>query len=321
MKVLVTGGAGYVGSHACKALAGAGFEPVVYDNLSRGFAHAVKWGPLEIGDLADAARLDKVLKQHQPVAIMHFAAFAYVGESVADPNLYYRNNVVGSISLLDAMSRAGIDKIVFSSTCATYGAPEHVPIGEDAPQRPINPYGMSKLMVERILADAGAAYGLHWIALRYFNAAGADPDGDIGENHDPETHALPLAIEAALGKRDAFEVMGDDYPTPDGSAVRDYVHVSDLADAHVAALRHLLGGGASAALNLGVGRGVSVLELCAAIERVTGRAVPVRRAPRRLGDPPVLVAALGSAERLLGWRARHDDIEEIVRHAAAWISR
>jgi UDP-arabinose 4-epimerase len=252
---------------------------------------------------------------------MHFAAFAYVGESVADPNLYYRNNVAGSISLLEAMSRAGVNQIVFSSSCATYGVPERVPICEDTPQRPINPYGMSKLMVERVLADAGAAYGLRWVALRYFNAAGADPDGDVGENHDPETHAVPLAIEAALGKRPAFHLLGDNYPTPDGSAVRDYVHVSDLADAHVAALRHLVAGGASTALNLGVGRGVSVLELCAAIERVTGRAVPLRRAPRRPGDPPILVAAADKAERMLGWSARFREMDDIVRHAAAWIGR
>lgn len=321
MKVLVTGGAGYIGSHACKALARAGFEPVAYDNLSRGFEYAVKWGPLERGDLADAARLDEVFAKHRPVAVIHFAAFTYVGESVSDPGLYFRNNVFGSMGLLDAMGRAGVKPIVFSSTCATYGEPQIVPITEDEPQKPINPYGASKLMVERMLADYGVAHGLSWMALRYFNAAGADPDGEIGENHDPETHAIPLAIDAALGRQPNFSVFGDDYPTPDGSAIRDYIHVTDLAEAHVLALKVLLNGGPSAALNLGVGRGVSVFEICAAVERATGRTLPLRRVARRAGDAPVLVAAPERAMKTLGWTPRLTDIDEIVRHATVWAQK
>jgi UDP-arabinose 4-epimerase len=321
MKVLVTGGAGYIGSHVCKALARAGFEPVAYDNLSRGFAYAVKWGPLEQGELADGDRLDAVFNTYAPIAVIHFAAFTYVGESVADPALYFRNNVVGTMSLLDAMRRAGVKPIVFSSTAAVYGEPREVPITESAPQDPVNPYGASKLMVERLLRDYGAAYGVAWTALRYFNAAGADPDGELGENHDPETHAIPLAIDAAIGRRESFSVFGDDYPTPDGSAIRDYIHVADLADAHVLALKYLLADGESDAMNLGVGRGVSVLEICAAVERATGRTLPMRRVARRAGDPPALVAAPERAMKALNWTPRYADIDEIVRHAAAWAQR
>jgi UDP-arabinose 4-epimerase len=321
MKVLVTGGAGYIGSHVCKALARAGFEPVAYDNLSRGFAYAVKWGPLEQGELVDGDRLDAVFKAYAPVAVIHFAAFTYVGESVADPALYFRNNVVGTLSLLDAMRRNGVKPIVFSSTAAVYGEPEQVPITEDAPKQPVNPYGVSKLMVEQLLADYGRAYGMAWTALRYFNAAGADPDGEIGENHDPETHAIPLAIDAAIGRRENFGVFGDDYATPDGSAIRDYIHVADLAEAHVLALKYLLAGGESAAMNLGLGQGTSVFEICAAVERATGRTLPMRRVGRRAGDPPVLVASPERAMKTLNWTPRHLDIDEIVRHAAAWAQR
>jgi UDP-arabinose 4-epimerase len=321
MKILVTGGAGYIGSHTCKALAKAGYEPIAYDNLSHGYSEAVKWGPLEIGDILDSARLDEVLIKRQPGAVIHFAGLIAVGESVADPGLYFRNNFVGSLTLLDAMRRAGIGSIVFSSTAAVYGAPAVVPIHEDAPKAPINPYGLSKLMVEQALETYDAAYGVRYAALRYFNAAGADPDGEVGENHEPETHAIPLALEAALGKRESFSLFGEDYPTPDGSAVRDYIHVADLADAHVLAVQRLIGGAPSMALNLGVGRGVSVLEICAAVERATGRSLPLKRAPRRAGDPPSLVAASSRAVHELGWAPKFPDVDAIVRHAAAWAMR
>lgn len=321
MKILVTGGAGYIGSHACKALARAGFTPVAYDNLYRGFARAVKWGPLETGDLLDAARLDAVMDAHRPDAVMHFAALTYVGESVSDPAMYYRANVMGSIALLDAMRRHNVRRIVFSSTAAVYGEPPVSPIPESSPLAPINPYGQTKLGIERAIGDYAKAYGYQWAALRYFNAAGADPDGEIGENHDPETHLIPLAVQAALGQRGALSVFGDDYPTPDGSAVRDYIHVTDLAEAHVAALRRLLDDQSIGALNLGTGRGRSVLEICAAVERVTGRTLPLTRAPRRAGDPPVLVADASRARDALGWTARLDDIDAIVAHTAAWLSK
>lgn len=318
MKILVTGGAGYVGSHACKALARIGHQPVTYDNLSRGHRAAVRWGPLEVGDLNDGARLREVIGRHRPDGAMHFAALAYVGESVTDPALYYRNNVGGTLTLLDALRESGIRTLVFSSTCATYGTPVRLPLTEDHAQRPINPYGSSKLMVERVLADYDAAYGLRSVALRYFNAAGADPDGECGERHEPETHAVPLAIMAAMGKGPPFRIFGTDYPTPDGSAVRDYVHVDDLADAHVAALTHLLGGGATEAFNLGTGTGTSVLELIASVERAGSRAVPVLRDARRPGDPPVLVADARRAKELLGWQPRYRAIDEIVRTAWSW---
>ena len=240
--ILVTGGAGYVGSHACKALAGAGYLPVVFDNLSRGHREAVRWGPLVEGDIADQALLRAAIEQHRPSAIMHFAAYAYVGESVTDPAIYYRNNLGGSLSLLEAMRDTGVDKIVFSSTCATYGIPDTMPIDERAPQLPVNPYGETKLAIERALHWYGMAYGMRSVSLRYFNAAGADPDGEIGERHEPETHLIPLVVEAALGRRPQIDVFGTDYPTPDGTAIRDYIHVCDLADAHVRALEHLNAG-------------------------------------------------------------------------------
>lgn len=321
MKVLVTGGAGYIGSHVCKRLAAAGLEPVSYDNLSRGHRTAVRWGPLEVGDLGDQARLVQVLGQHRPAGVMHFAGLAYVGESAGDPELYYSNNVLGSLSLLRAVRGAGIDNFVFSSSCATYGIPLQLPITETHPQQPVSPYGASKVMVERILRDFDAAYGLQSVTLRYFNAAGADPDGEIGEVHDPETRAAPLAILAALGRGGPFKIFGTDYPTPDGSAIRDYVHVSDLADAHVAALRYLLDGGGSNVFNLGTGIGTSVFELVACVERVGGRPLPVQRCPRRIGDPPILVADPQHAISVLNWRPCHSSIDEIVRTAWAWHSR
>ena len=316
--VLVTGGAGYIGSHTCKALAAAGYSPVTLDNLAYGHRWAVRWGPFEQADLADRQAVERVLREHRIGAVIHFAAYAYVGESMTDPGKYFRNNVVNTLNLLEAMRAAGVGRIVFSSTCATYGVPQAVPIGEDHPQSPVNPYGESKLFVERALHWNGVAHGLRWMALRYFNAAGADPDGEIGEDHDPETHLIPLAIEAALGRRPDLQVMGTDYPTPDGTAIRDYVHVTDLADAHLRALRHLEGDGPSGALNLGTGRGHSVREVVAMVERVTGRKVGARDAPRRAGDPPALVAAPGRARQLLGWEPRWSSLEAIVHSACRW---
>jgi UDP-arabinose 4-epimerase len=317
--ILVTGGAGYVGSHACKALARAGFQPVTFDDLSRGHEAAVRWGPLEQGSLLDGVRLRAVLEHWRPAAVMHFAALAYVGESVTDPGTYWRVNLGGSLSLVEAMRDTGVGAIVFSSTCATFGLPERLPIAADAPQRPINPYGATKLAVERVLADFETAHGLRSVALRYFNAAGADPEGEIGEDHDPETHLIPLAIAAALGTGPALTVNGDDWPTPDGTCVRDYIHVGDLANAHVLALRHLLAGGGSARVNLGTGRGTSIREILSAIERVTGRPVPHSIGARRPGDPPELVADPSAAAALLGWQPVLSD--RIVETAVAWAQR
>lgn len=319
--ILVTGGAGYIGSHAAKALARAGFEPVTYDNLGRGHREAVRWGPLVEGDLADRALLATTLARYRIAAVMHFAAFAYVGESVNEPELYFRNNVVNSLNLLEAMEGAGVRRIVFSSTCATYGLPDKMPIAEDAPQCPVNPYGESKLMIERMLYWLGEARGLTHAALRYFNAAGADPGGEIGEAHDPETHLIPIVLETARGSRAAVEIFGTDYPTKDGTAIRDYIHVTDLAEAHVLALRHLLAGGASLRLNLGTGDGYSVREVIDAAERITGRAIARREGPRRPGDPPMLVADPGQARTILGWTPRLSGLDEILSTAWAWHSR
>ncbi len=316
--ILVTGGAGYVGAHACKALAAAGFAPITFDNLSRGHESAVKWGPLEVGDVTDSRRLTEVLEERRPVGVMHFAAFAYVGESVEHPVKYYANNVVGSFCLLQAVQRAGIKCFVFSSTCSTYGVPDSVPISEDHKQEPVNPYGTGKLMVETMLRDLDIAYGMPSVSLRYFNAAGADPEGKTGEDHDPETHALPLAIMTALGERERFEIFGTDYPTGDGTAVRDYVHVSDLATAHVMALEYLLAGGKRTALNLGTGRGHSVRELITSVEQVSGRPVAVSESPRRPGDPPELVANPAKANEVLGWEPGHKELDAIVETALRW---
>jgi len=316
--VLVTGGAGYIGSHACKTLAGHGFTPVCYDNLSRGHARAVRWGPLEEGDILDGDRLATVLQRYQPGAVMHFAALAYVGESVAEPALYYRNNVAGSLSLLEAVRAAGIDCFIFSSTCATYGPPQQVPLTEDHPQAPINPYGASKLMIERMLADFSIAYGLRSVSLRYFNAAGADPDGETGESHDPETHLIPLALAVAAGDRAQLEIYGEDYDTADGTCIRDYIHVTDLAEAHVAALRYLLNGGTTAAFNLGNESGFSVREIVEHAARVTGRPIPTQVAPRRSGDPACLVADSTRIREALHWTARHSDIDAILSSAWNW---
>jgi UDP-arabinose 4-epimerase len=318
MKVLVTGGAGYIGSHACKALARGGHHPIAYDNLSRGHRELVRWGPLEIGDLADGARLRDVLARYRPDAVMHFAAFAHVEESIKSPGIYYRNNVLGSLSLLEAMREEGPNLIVFSSSCATYGLPVRMPIDEDHPQNPINPYGAGKLMAERMLQDFGAAYGLRWMSLRYFNAAGADPEGETGEAHAPETHAIPLAIFAALGRIPAFRLYGTDYQTPDGSPVRDYIHVTDLASAHLACLLRLSSGGRSMAVNLGTGSGTSVLEIVKAVERVSERPIPIMNCQRRPGDPHVLVADGHRARAVLGWQPSYLSIDDIVATAWNW---
>ena len=317
--VLVTGGAGYVGSHACKALASAGYLPITYDSLERGHERAVKWGPLEVGEIHDAGRLREVLRKYKPAATFHFAAYAYVGESVNRPGLYYWNNVAGTISLLEALREAEVKRFVFSSTCSTFGIPDTVPISESHPQRPINPYGASKYMVERILADYGAAYGMTSVSLRYFNAAGADPENEIGELHRPETHLIPLVLMTALGMRESLTIHGTDYPTKDGTCVRDYVHVADLADAHVRALKYLEAGGSNCALNLGTGRGWSVEEVISTAEEVTGRRIPVVHGLRRDGDPPELVADPALAMKVLGWRPMHPDIGDQIRHAWQWI--
>jgi UDP-glucose-4-epimerase GalE len=319
---LVTGGAGYIGSHACKALSKAGYQPVAYDNLSFGHEWAAQWGPLERGDILDRSRLDQVLKQYNPVAVMHFAAFAYVGESVVDPGKYYRNNVAGSLTLLEAMRDRKVDTVIFSSTCATYGIPEAVPIREDAPQRPINPYGAAKLMVERMIQDFAAAHTLKFALLRYFNASGADPDNQIGEDHDPETHLIPLALDAAAGRRPNLTVFGSDYDTADGTCIRDYIHVTDLAAAHICALEALTKGGRpSAAYNLGNGLGVSVNDVIETTQRVTGLSVPVVRGARRPGDPAVLITNSTKAREELGWVPRITDLGEIIATAWCWHQR
>jgi len=315
--ILVAGGAGYIGSHTCLRLHEAGFLPIVYDNLSNGWESFVQWGPLEVGDINDAARLDAVLARHKPAAIIHFAAFIEVGFSVAEPGAFYANNVGGTITLFEAARRAGIDKLVFSSTCATYGAPVYVPMDEKHPQAPLNPYGRSKLMVEQILADLDQYKAFRSVVLRYFNAAGADPEGRIGEKHEPETHAIPLAIAAARGERDAFTLFGSDYDTRDGTCVRDYIHVLDLADAHVLALKWLLDGGESTAFNLGTGEGTTVRELVGAIERRSNTPFPLIPAERRAGDAPSLVANNDKARTGLGWSPRYD-LQEIIDHAWAW---
>lgn len=319
--VLVAGGAGYVGSHTSKALARAGFLPVAYDNLSRGHRWAVRWGPLIEGDILDTDKLAAVLLEIRPVAVLHFAALAYVAESVAEPRRYWHTNVAGSVSLLTAMARAGLPHLVFSSSCATYGLPQRPLIDEDHPQVPINPYGATKLAVERLIADCAPTQALSYGILRYFNAAGGDPEGETGEFHEPETHLIPLALQAAHGTGPALKVLGTDWPTADGTCVRDYVHVCDLADAHVTALRRLLSGEASFALNLGTGRGHSVREVIAAAETVTGRSVPWEGAPRRPGDPPYLVADAQRAAALLGWRPSRPDLQTMVADAYAWQQR
>jgi UDP-glucose 4-epimerase len=317
MRILVTGGAGYVGSHAARLLDRAGHEVWVFDNLGRGHRQAVLPGRLIEGELADGATLRQALATKKIEAVMHFAAFALVGESVADPGLYYRNNVLGSLSLLDAMLAAGVWRMIFSSTTATYGEPKTIPITEDEPQAPINPYGFTKLAIERALADYSVAHGLGYAALRYFNAAGASPDGDLGEDHDPESHLIPIVLQVALGQRESITVFGDDYPTPDGTCIRDYIHVDDLGAAHLAALDHLRPG-EGLQLNLGVGKGYSVRQVIDACRRVTGHKIPEVIGARRPGDPPELVADSRKAQRVLGWRPRYAELDQIVATAWKW---
>lgn len=317
MKVLVTGGAGYVGSHAVRLLTKAGHDVWIFDNLVNGYRAATPAGRLIEGDLLDQNRLAEVFAERQYDAVMHFAALAYVGVSVTDPAVYYRNNVVGTLNLLDAMRSANVNRIVFSSTCATYGTPEKVPITEAEKQDPINPYGYTKLVIERALDDYAHAYGLGFAALRYFNASGAAEDGTIGEDHKPETHLIPLILQVALGQRQEITVFGDDYPTPDGTCVRDYIHVDDLATAHLAALERLQPG-KGLKLNLGTGDGASVMEVIDACRRETGHAIPHKVAPRRPGDPAELVADASLARKTLDWTPKYVGIEQIVKSAWRW---
>lgn len=321
--ILVTGGAGYIGSHTCKVLAQQGFTPVTYDNLSTGNAHAVQYGPMEQGDITDAARLGAVIEKYQPTACIHFAAFSLVGESVTNPGLYYRNNTLGTLALLDTLRDHGVMNIVFSSTAATYGEPQEMPMRESTPQAPINPYGQSKLMIEHVLRDYAKAYDMSAVALRYFNAAGADLDGEIGEEHDPETHIIPLMLDATASQdpAKALTVFGNDHPTPDGTCIRDYIHVLDLADAHVKALDLMKREPGFHAMNLGTGTGFSILELIEATHRITNQKVPYSMGPKRAGDPPELVADPTLARKKLGWEPQYSDTDTILRSVWNWINR
>jgi UDP-glucose 4-epimerase len=319
--ILVTGGAGYIGSHTVLALKQAGYDVVILDNLVYGHRELVEkvlQVELVVGDTNDRPLLDELFKNRKFAAVMHFSAYAYVGESVTDPAKYYRNNVVGTLTLLEAMLAASINKFVFSSTCATYGVPEVLPIPEDHHQNPINPYGASKLMVERILSDFDVAYGFKSVRFRYFNAAGANPDGLLGEDHNPETHLIPLILLTALGQREFISIFGNDYSTPDGTCIRDYIHVNDLADAHVLGLEYLLKGGDSEVFNLGNGNGFSVREVIAAAQTVTGLPIPVKECDRRPGDPPVLIGSAEKARKMLGWQPQYPSIQDIVSHAWQW---
>jgi UDP-glucose 4-epimerase len=319
--ILVTGGAGYIGTHAVLALKQAGYDVLVLDNLVYGHRELVtdvlKVNLVE-GDLSDRALLDQVFANYNIQAVMHFAAYAYVGESVTDPAKYYRNNVVATLTLLEAMLAAGVKRLVFSSTCASYGNPQILPIPEDHPQQPINPYGRSKLMVETILSDFDQAYDFRSVRFRYFNAAGADPAGLLGEDHDPETHLIPLVLQTALGKRSHISVFGRDYDTPDGTCIRDYIHVTDLAQAHVLGLEYLLKGGQTEVFNLGNGSGFSVQEVITAAERVTGKSIPVVDAERRPGDPASLIGSAAKARKILNWQPQYADLEVILSHAWQW---
>jgi UDP-glucose 4-epimerase len=319
--ILVTGGAGYIGSHTVQALRKAGYEVIIVDNLVYGHQDLVEnvlQTKLVIGDIGDRAFLDNFFANHAIAAVIHFAAYAYVGESVVNPAKYYGNNFVGTFTLLEAMRAASVNKIVFSSTCATYGEPETIPIPEEHPQNPINPYGMSKLMVEKLLADFDTAYGLKSVCFRYFNAAGADPEGRLGEDHSPETHLIPLILLAALGKRESISIFGTDYPTEDGTCIRDYIHVSDLALAHVQGLEYLLADNQSQVFNLGNGNGFSVREIIEAARQITRKKIEVVESDRRAGDPPVLVGSSAKARKVLGWQPQYSDIKDIIAHAWHW---
>jgi len=324
IKILVTGGAGYIGSHAVLSLLAANFQVIILDSLVFGHRDLVeKTFPAElveliVGNVSDRALLDQIFAKHQIAAVLHFAAYAYVGESVKDPGKYYRNNVMGTLILLEAMVSAKIKNLVFSSTCATYGLPQQIPITETHPQAPINPYGASKLMVERILSDFDHAHGLHSVCFRYFNAAGADPQTRIGEDHNPETHLIPLLLLTAIGKCESVSIFGTDYPTADGTCVRDYIHVSDLADAHVLGLQYLLNGGASNIFNLGNGNGFSVREVIDSATLVTGKEILTVESDRRPGDPPVLVGSSTKAKEILKWQPQFADLNLILAHAWQW---
>jgi len=317
--ILIVGGAGYIGSHVNKFLSSRGYETVVLDNLSRGHREFVKWGRLVEGDLGDRSLLDRVFREYDIDAVMHFAAFTDVGESVRDPGAYYRNNVMNTMNLLDSMMENGVSGFVFSSTCAVYGNPIEIPITEEHPLNPISPYGRSKLMVEEILRDYHEAYGLNYVSLRYFNAAGADPEGDVGELHDPETHLIPLVLDAAMGRRESVKIFGTDYPTPDGTCIRDYIHVMDLADAHCRALEYLERE-EKGVFNLGNGRGFSVREVIEACQKVTGEEIKVVEDDRRPGDPPELIGSSVKAGKVLGWKPEFRKLERIIETAWAWHS-
>lgn len=316
--ILIVGGAGYIGSHTNKIMSQRGYENVVFDNLVYGHREAVKWGKFVFGDLCNKDQIRSCLEENRIDAVMHFSAFAYVGESVIKPALYYQNNVVNTINLLDVMRQYDVRYFIFSSSCATYGMPKQVPITEEHPQQPINPYGRTKFMIERILEDYDHAYGIKHISLRYFNAAGADPEGEIGERHEPETHLIPLTIFAALGKRDSISIYGTDYPTDDGTCVRDYIHVNDLADAHIKALEYLRDSGQSAVFNLGNDNGYSVREIIDRVKMVSQRNFNVVEQERRPGDPPVLVSSSDRAANILGWTPKFADIDSIIATAWNW---
>jgi UDP-glucose-4-epimerase GalE len=319
---IVTGGAGYVGSHCCKELAKAGYNPITVDNLHRGYEEVVKWGPFCECDVLDTDKIVSIFHKYKPEAVFHFAGLTYVGESVEKPELYYRTNTAGTLSLLNAMVKCGCDMIIFSSTAATYGSPQYVPIDEKHPQLPINPYGRSKLFVEQIMEDFSYAYGIKYASLRYFNASGADPDCETGELHEPETHLIPLIIAAALGQKDCIKIFGRDYDTKDGTAIRDYIHVTDLASAHISSLKKLSDGTQNLKLNLGTGVGYSVLEVIRTVEKISGKIIKSIDAPRRPGDPPILVAKSDSAQRTLKWETAFSSLDKIVETALKWyISR
>jgi len=319
--ILVTGGAGYIGSHAVLALKQAGYDVLILDNLVYGHQEIVEevlQVPLVVGDTCDRPLLDRIFSTHDIAAVMHFAAYAYVGESVTEPAKYYHNNVVGTLTLLEAMVAANVKKFVFSSTCATYGIPHRIPLTEDHPQNPINPYGATKLMVERILQDFDPAYDFKSVSFRYFNAAGADPNGQLGEDHNPETHLIPLVLQTALGKRDSIGIFGTDYETADGTCIRDYIHVNDLASAHILGLEYLINGGNTDFFNLGNGGGFSVREVILQAEKITGKKIKVVESDRRPGDPPVLVGSSEKAKTILGWSPQYSDLKDIIAHAWQW---
>jgi len=316
--VLVTGGAGFIGSHTCKLLANSGYTPIVYDNLSRGNEWSVKWGNLIKGDISDKNKLMDVFRKYKPLAVIHFAGYAYVGESVISPYLYYENNVVGTASLLEAMRLENITNLVFSSTCATYGIPKSVPIKEDHPQNPVNPYGRTKLIIEKMLYDYNISCNLNYVALRYFNAAGADPEGEIGEVHNPETHLIPIILDVALGKRDAIEIYGSDYETEDGTCVRDYIHVNDLSITHISAIEYLLRGEDSICLNLGTGEGYSVRQVVEISENITGKKIPTKLTNRRIGDPPILISASNLISSKLGFSNNFLPLEKQIEDSWKW---